>query len=87
MEVAGKQNERNERKEPLSRRHNPRSAISGTGGLSFTLVAVEVALDECRVSIKMIVLSARCAIAEKFEHESSSTRCKLDDELEVLTRR
>ena len=29
---------------PLSRRHNPRSAISGTGGLGLTCVAVEVAL-------------------------------------------
>ena len=72
---------------PVSRRHNPRSAISGTGGLSFTLVAVEVALDECRVSIMMMVLSARRATAEKFERESSSTICKLDDELEVMTKR
>ena len=44
---------------PLSRRHNPRSAISGTGGLGLTCVAVEVALKASNDALenKLIELS------------------------------
>ena len=47
------------RDKPLSRRHNPRSAINGTGGLRLTCVAVEVAWKTSKDALanKLIELS------------------------------